>query len=113
MVIDGPHHYDGPDRSPDREWIRFNSDRGGNMQLWRARPDERDPPQMTDDAGVNWFPNPSPEVRQVLYLAYAPGTTGHPSGRDVELRLLGCATGQVRPLVALLGGQGTINVPCW
>ena len=113
MVIGGPHHYDGPDYSPDGEWIWFNSDRGGNMQLWRVRPDGRDPQQMTDDASVNWFPHPSPDGRHVLFLAYAPGTAGHPSGRDVELRLLECATGLVRPLVALLGGQGTINVPCW
>ena len=113
IVIGGPHHYDGPDYSPDGEWIWFNSDRGGNMQLWRVRPDGRDPQKMTEDAGVNWFPHPSPDGRHVLYLAYAPGTAGHPSGRDVELRLLECATGQVRPLVALYGGQGTINVPCW
>ncbi len=113
IVIGGPHHYDGPDYSPDGEWIWFNSDRGGNMQLWRVRPDGRDPHQMTYDASVNWFPHPSPDGRHVLYLAYAPGTTGHPPGRDVELRLLECASGQVRSLVELFGGQGTINVPCW
>ncbi len=112
-MIGGPHHYDGPDYSPDGAWIWFNSDRGGNIQLRRVRPVGRDPQQMTDDASVNWFPHPSPDGRHVLYLAYAPGTTGHPSGRDVEFCLLECATGEVLPLVALFGGQGTINVPCW
>ncbi|MDE0522696.1 MAG: hypothetical protein OXH79_12140 [Boseongicola sp.] len=113
IVIGGPHHYDGPDYSPDGEWIWFNSDRGGSMQLWRVRPDGREPQQMTDGANVNWFPHPSPDGRHVLFLAYPPGTAGHPSNRDVELRLLECATGQARTLVALIGGQGTINVPCW
>ena len=74
MVIGGPHHYDGPDYSPDGDWIWFNSDRGGNMQIWRVRSDGRDPQQMTDDASANWFPHPSPDGRHVLYLAYAPGT---------------------------------------
>ncbi len=113
IVTGGPHRYDGPDHSPDGEWIWFNSDRGGSMQLWRVGPDGRDPRQMTDDASAIWFPHPSPDGRHVPHLAHAPGTTGHPSDRDVELRPFECATGQVRTLVALFGGQGTINVPGW
>ena len=63
----GSRHCDGPDHSPDGRWIWFNSDRGGNMQLWRVIPNGRDPQQMTGDSGANWFPHPSPDGRDVPY----------------------------------------------
>jgi Tol biopolymer transport system component len=109
---DGPH-YDGPDYTPDGQWIWFNSDRGGVMQLWRAPLAGGGPQQMTHDDRVNWFPHPSPDGRHVLYLSYEPGTQGHPRDRDVELRLMDAAGGEPRTLLRLYGGQGTINVPCW
>ena len=68
---------------------------------------------MTDDANANWFPHPSPDGGAVLYLAYAPGVEGHPRDHDVELRLMPASGGGARTLVALFGGQGSINVPCW
>lgn len=113
IVISGPSHYDGPDYTPDGAWIWFNSDRGGSMQLWRVRPDGRDPEQMTNEATVNWFPHPSPDGRYVLYLAYEEGTTGHPADLPVTLRLMDLSTHRTRELIALRGGQGSINVPCW
>jgi Tol biopolymer transport system component len=109
---DGPH-YDGPDYTPDGQWLWFNSDRSGVMQLWRVRPDGSGLEQMTHDKNVNWFPHPSPDGRHVVYLAYEPGTQGHPPGRHVELRLMDAAGGAPRTLVQLFGGQGTINVPSW
>lgn len=51
--------------------------------------------------------------RLVCYLAYPPGTDGHPFGRDVELRLMPAGGGASRTLLAFFGGQGTINVPSW
>ena len=112
-LISGGGHYDGPDYSPDGQWIWFNSDRGGSMDLWRISVEGGAPEQMTGDDRVNWFPHPSPDGRSVLYLSYQPGTEGHPRDRDVELRFLDLADGFVRTLVELFGGQGTINVPCW
>lgn len=113
VLVTSPHHYDGPDYTPDGAWIWFNSDRSGSMELWRMSTDGGDLEQMTEDARVNWFPHPSPDGRHVLYLAYEEGTEGHPPERDVELRLMDLETGDRRVLVALFGGQGTINVPCW
>lgn len=113
VLVSGSEHYDGPDYTPDGAWIWFNSDRGGSMDLWRMRPDGRKLQQMTDDDLVNWFPHPSPDGRHVLYLAYAPGTEGHPPAHDVALWLLDPASGETRKLIDLFGGQGTINVPCW
>lgn len=112
-VIGGGGHYDGPDYTPDGEWIWFNSDRSGTMQLWRVRPDGNDAQQMTADERVNWFPHPSPDGRHIAYLAYESGVEGHPADKPVELRLMPAGGGPPRTLVALHGGQGTINVPSW
>jgi hypothetical protein len=49
----------------------------------------------------------------VLYLAYEAGIDGHPRDKAVELRLVPAAGGIPRTLLALFGGQGSINVPCW
>ena len=106
-------HADGPDYSADGQWIWFNGERAGRVELWRVRPDGRDLQQMTDDDAVNWFAHPSPDGRHAVYLAYPPGTTGHPGGLDVTLRLMPQAGGASRQVVALHGGQGTINVPSW
>jgi Tol biopolymer transport system component len=112
-LTDGRGHSDGPDYTPDGKWIWFNSSRSGAMQLWRMRPDGGGLQQMTRDERVNWFPHPSPDGRHVLYLAYAAGVQGHPRALEVELRLLDPEGGAPRTLLALVGGQGTINVPCW
>lgn len=109
----GFDHCDGPDYTPDGAWIWFNGELEGSVQLWRVRPDGSERQKMTDENSVNWFPHPSPDGRHILYLAYPPGTKGHPFGKQVELRLMPAEGGESRTLTALYGGQGTINVPCW
>jgi Tol biopolymer transport system component len=106
-------HVDGPDYTPDGQWIWFNGERDGKVDLWRVRPDGTALEQMTYDAQVNWFPHPSPDGVHVLYLAYPAGTRGHPGGLDVTLCIMPVDGGQTRELCQLFGGQGTINVPCW
>ena len=112
-VTPGGGHHDGPDYTPDGQWIWFNSDVGGSMDLWRIHPDGTGRERMTDDDRVNWFPHPSPCGQHVLYLSYEPGTEFHPRDRQVQLRLIPAGSGSPRVLVELFGGQGTINVPCW
>ena len=112
-IFTGPGHHDGPDMTPDGQWVWFNSDQGGSMQLWRIRVDGSDREQMTNDPLVSWFPHPSPCGRHLLYLAYAPGTLNHPRDCDVTLRLMPAGGGGSRSLLVLFGGQGSINVPCW
>ena len=106
-------HCDGPDYTPDGNWIWFNADGTGSAELWRMRPDGSGRQRMTDDDHVNWFPHPSPCGRHILYLAYPPGTRGHPRDHAIELRLMPAEGGAVRGLIAFNGGQGTLNVPCW
>lgn len=112
-LTDGFDHADGPDYTPDGRWIWFNGEKAGRMQLWRLHPDGNDLQQMTDDDRWNWFPHPSPDGQHVVYLSYAPGTTGHPRDQDVDLRLMPAEGGRARVLLELFGGQGTINVPSW
>ena len=113
QLTHGFDHCDGPDYTPDGAWIWFNGEQAGSVQLWRMRPDGSDLEQMTDDDRVNWFPHPSPDGEHVLYLAYETGTQGHPANKPVQLRLISAAGGAPRMLHDLVGGQGTINVPCW
>ena len=112
-VTDDFDHVDGPDYTSDGQWIWFNGERGGKVNLWRVHPDGSGLEQMTNDALVNWFPHPSPDGQHVLYLAYPEGTQGHPGETDVALRIMPESGGETRELCQLHGGQGTINVPCW
>lgn len=104
---------DDPDYSPDGRYIYFNSDRAGGMQIWRMNADGSAPEQMTHDDLVNWTPHISPDGKWMVFLSYEKGTTGHPSDRDVELRLMSLGDGKVHVLVDFVGGSGSINVPSW
>lgn len=106
-------HADGPDYSADGDWIWFNGERGARVDLWRVRPDGTDLERMTDGPTVDWFPHPSPDGRHVVFLAYPPGTVGHPGGCDVALMRMPAEGGEPKVLTRLHGGQGTLNVPCW
>jgi Tol biopolymer transport system component len=116
-LTDSPAPADGPEFSPDGEWIWFNSEHGaatpGHAQLFRMRPDGSEPTQVTSDERVNWFPHLSPDGRHVLYVSFPPGTQGHPADRDVLLRLTTPEGGGHRDVLALFGGQGSLNVNSW
>jgi Tol biopolymer transport system component len=106
-------HADGPDLTPDGGWIWFNGERDGAMRLWRIRPDGSGLERMTEGPTEGWFPHPSPCGAWVLYLAYPPGTRGHPADRPVALSLMPARGGPGRELLRLRGGQGSLNVPPW
>lgn len=92
----------------------------GTAQLASLRAGGDQPVRITNDDRVNWFPHLSPDGEHLLYLSYEPGVQGHPADHPVELRLLpGVLVRGARiavapeTLVALDGGQGTVNVPPW
>ena len=85
----------------------------GHAQLFRHDLRAGSVEQLTSDEHVNWFPHPSSDGRRLVYLSYPPGTVGHPADLAVELRVIDLPGGRPRTLVALPGGQGTINVPSW
>jgi Tol biopolymer transport system component len=121
VVDTGPGHVDGPEWSPDGEWIYFNTERWaskpGHAQL--ARVPSADPAadkveRLISTGTVDWFPHLAPDGRLAVYLQYPAGTVGHPGDLDVELVLVDTADWSA-PLarVPLFGGQGTINVNSW
>lgn len=109
----GEGHCDGPDFSADGRRIFYNCDRDGHAQIWVMAADGSDQRKVFADESVNWFPHPSPCGRHVIYLAYPPGTQGHPANLPVAIwRMNPDGSGRVR-LITLTGGQGTMNVPNW
>lgn len=108
---------DGPEYTPDGQYIYFNSVRGksGRMQIWRMKPDGSDQEQITDDEYNNWFPHISPDGRSMAYIAFPADISpnDHPYYRRVYLRVMPVGGGPARVIAYVYGGQGTINVPSW
>ena len=109
----GEGHCDGPDYSPDGQHIYYNCDRDGHAQIWVMAADGAGQRKLFADEFVNWFPHPSPCGRHVIYLAYPPGTLGHPRDLPVSIWRMDPDGGNRQRLIAFNGGQGTMNVPNW
>ena len=116
-LTDAPGLNDGAEYDSAGEYIWFNSVRTGLMQAWRMRADGSEQTQMTFDEGWNtWFPHISPDRKRVVMLCYRKGDLlphEHLPHKHVELRLMDADGSNVRTLVSLFGGQGTINVNSW
>ena len=117
FLTDGACPVDGPDYTPDGEWIYFNSEAAasipGHAQIFRIRPDGSDLRQVMSDTLVNWFPHPSPDGQIIAYIAFPEGTTGHPADKAVIVRTMTLDGKDIRDIDAFNGGQGTINVNSW
>ena len=109
----GEGHCDGPDYSADGKRIYYNCDRDGHAQIWVMAVDGSGQRKLFADDHVNWFPHPSPDGKHVIYLAYPPGTEGHPKDMDVAIWVMDPDGGNRRRLIEFNGGQGTMNVPNW
>ncbi len=112
-LTQGEGHCDGPDYSPDGSRIYYNCDRDGHAQIWVMAVDGTGQRKVFGDGSVNWFPHPSPDGAHVIYLAYPPGTLGHPADLDVAIWVMDPEGGNRRRLIGFNGGQGTMNVPNW
>ncbi|MFM8348451.1 MAG: TolB family protein, partial [Bacteroidota bacterium] len=108
-------HVDGPEYSPDGQWIYYNGSQSGTMQLWRMRPDGTGNEQLTFDERNNWFPHLSSDGKWIAYLSFPPtiNPNDHPSYKRVTLNLMPVNGGAPSVIAFLYGGQGTINVPSW
>jgi TolB protein len=121
VVDTGAGHVDGPEWSPDGEWIYFNTERWaskpGHAQLARVpaeNPSSDKVERLLSTDTVDWFPHLAPNGRLAVYLQYPAGTVGHPEDLDVGLVLVDTGDWST-PLarVPVFGGQGTINVNSW
>ena len=107
---------DGPEFSPCGKHIWFNSVRSGLMHIWRMNVDGSEQTQMPDDGMNDWFAHLSPDGKRVIFISYhkedvAPGD--HPANKNVEIRMMDADGTNVRTLVKLFGGQGSLNVNSW
>ncbi|QCO96922.1 biopolymer transporter Tol [Arthrobacter sp. 24S4-2] len=121
LNVDG--HCDGPEYSPDGEWLYFNTeaftDQPGHAQLARIpAPDGNSsggaPEQLMESETVDWFPHLSPDGQLASYIRFPGGTVGHPADLPVDVVLVP-AGDWTTPLQTrhLFGGQGTLNVNSW
>ena len=108
---------DGPEYDCKGEYIYFNSVRTGLMQAWRMKADGSEQTQLTFDEEWNtWFPHISPDREKIVTVAYKKGDLlpgEHLPHKFVELRLMKADGSDVKTVVELFGGQGTINVNSW
>lgn len=106
---------DGPEFSPDGKYVYFNSTRSGRMKIWRMRPDGGAQEQVSFGDYNDWFAHLSPDGRRMAYVSYplSVPAASHPRNQRVMIREQDIASGAVRVLTQLYGGQGTMNVPSW
>lgn len=118
IVDTGDGHLDGPEWSPDGQWIYFNTesftDDPGHAQLARIPDAGGEVERLVASDTVDWFPHLSPDAHWATYVAFPAGTLGHPADLDVEVRLV-ATSDWTTPVqrYPLFGGQGTINVNSW
>lgn len=107
---------DGPEYSPDGQWIYFNTEKFsiGHAQIARIRRNGENLQQLTFNSRVNWFPHLSPTGSHAVYLSYPGGTEGHPADRQVRLVLVkDNHWNRGQEVARFTGGQGSINVNSW
>lgn len=114
----GQGHIDGPEYSPDGEWIYLNTehwaDAPGHAQLGRVPIAGGVPERLVASETVDWFPHLSPDGRLASWISFPRGTLGHPENLEVEVKVARTdAWEQVVHRWPLFGGQGTINVNSW
>jgi TolB protein len=108
-------HVDGPEGSPDGQWIYYNGSQTGTMQLYRMKPNGTGIEQLTFDQYNNWFPHISPDGKWIAYISFGDDIdpSSHPGNKPVTLKLMPVSGGAPRTIAYLYGGQGTINTPSW
>ena len=128
---------DSPEYAPDGKYIYFLSGRGGSVQIWRMKPDGSEQEQMTADDSNNAYPHISPNGRQLVFVSYGKSLKGVPENQPITLKVMTLAVApgrgargaapsapvgppdiaqlrrSVTVLTSMIGGQGTMDAPCW
>lgn len=117
-LASGDGHLDGPEWSPDGDWLLFNTEHfteaAGHAQLARVRDGGGAPERLATSDRVDWFPHLSPDGRWGSYISFPSGTLGHPADLDVVVHVVAAVDWELsRQSYPLFGGQGTMNVNSW
>jgi Tol biopolymer transport system component len=115
QLTEGSAPFDGSEYAPDGEWIFVNTEHfDGHAQIGRMHLDGSGLEQLTFDDRVNWFPHLSPDGRRASYIAFPPGTEGHPADLWVDIMVVDLPDwGSARSVARVFGGQGSLNVNSW
>ena len=93
-----------PRWSRDGRWIYFTSERSGNWQIYRLRPEGGEPERVRTNTYREWQVEPSPDGKQIAFLSNKEGAE--------HLFVMDLATGAERVLAR--HGNGTImGNPSW
>ncbi len=98
------------------QYIYFNSNRTGTMQIWRMKPDGSAQEPVTTGEFHDWFAHISPDGKWIQYLSFLKEEVKsgeHPPYKHVYLQLMPVSGGKSKVIAYLYGGQGTINTPAW
>jgi TolB protein len=114
-ITDGADPADGSEYSPDVRWIYFNTEQfTGHAQLARVPVQGGEPERLRTSDTVDWFPHLSPDGRRATFVAFPPGTEGHPADVWVDIMTTDTSDWQQPTTVArIFGGQGSLNVNSW
>jgi len=72
-VTRGTQHIEGLDVTPDGQWLTFDSDRGGNVDIYKMRLDGAEPIQLTTDPSDDFIPAWSPDGRWIVFHSWRHG----------------------------------------
>lgn len=72
LQVDGSYCHQ-PDWSPDGDWIAFATDRDGNIEIYKVRPDGTELTRLTRAPGVDAHPRWSPDGRWLSFTSNRSG----------------------------------------
>ncbi len=72
VQVDGSYCHQ-PDWSPDGEWIAFATDRDGNIEIYKVRPDGTELTRLTQSSGLDAHPRWSPDGRWLSFTSNRSG----------------------------------------
>ena len=72
-ITTGNQHVEGLGVSPDGEWIAFDTDRGGNADIWKMRLAGGEPEQLTTDPSDDFIPQWTADGRWITFQSWRNG----------------------------------------
>lgn len=104
---------DGPDYSPDGNFIYFDSSRSGSTQIWRMKPNGSGAEAVTDDDHINSSPHVSPDGKAVAFLSQPARGGGGLGIGDAALKIFAVNDGLIRTLTTFQGDRGSFSMYGW